>query len=83
MKNLTATEASRRFAEVLDAVEHKHESFIVTRGGRAIAAIGPATSGGGRRLKEVLRRHPPDPDWSEELTSLRRGRLPEERVWPA
>jgi prevent-host-death family protein len=83
MRNLTATEASRRFAEVLDAVEHKHQSFIVTRGGRAIAAIGPAATGGGRALKEVLRRHRADRTWPDDLKALRNDLVAEERNWHA
>jgi prevent-host-death family protein len=34
MKRLSATEAARHFADVLAAVEHRHETFTVTRGGR-------------------------------------------------
>jgi prevent-host-death family protein len=81
MKNLTATEAARHFADVLDAVEHEHETFVVTRGGRVIAAIGPAGGAGGRRLKEVMLKHRPDADWREELHALRRGLVGEERDW--
>jgi prevent-host-death family protein len=81
MKNLTATEAARHFADVLDAVEHDHETFVVTRGGRAVASIGPAGGAGGRGLKQVLLRHRPDAAWHEELKSLREGLVAEERNW--
>jgi prevent-host-death family protein len=81
MKNLTATEAARHFADVLDAVEHDHETFVVTRGGRAIASIGPAAGGGGRGLKEVLMKHRPDAAWSGELKAIREGLVAEERSW--
>jgi prevent-host-death family protein len=81
MKNLTATEAARHFADVLDAVEHEHETFVVTRGGRAIASIGPAGGAGGRGLKQVLLKHRPDAAWRGELKSLREGLVPEERNW--
>jgi prevent-host-death family protein len=81
MKNLTATEAARHFADVLDAVEHDHETFVVTRGGRAVASIGPAGGAGGRGLKEVLLKHRPDGAWPGELESLREGLVAEERNW--
>lgn len=83
MKNLTATEAARHFADVLDAVEHDHETFVVTRGGRAIASIGPAGGAGGRALKEVLLKHRPDAAWRGELDALREGLVAEERNWRA
>jgi len=81
MKNLTATEAARHFADVLDAVEHEHETFVVTRGGRAVASIGPAAGGGGRGLKEVLMKHRPDAAWRGELKATREGLVAEERNW--
>jgi antitoxin (DNA-binding transcriptional repressor) of toxin-antitoxin stability system len=83
MKSLTATEVARHFADVLDAVEHDHETFAVTRGGRVIASIGPAGGAGGRRLKEVLLKHRPDAAWRGELEALREGLVGEERSWRA
>lgn len=53
MKVMTATEASRNFAAVLDAAEHG-ETTVVTRGGRRIAMIGPAPAAPGRVVKEFL-----------------------------
>jgi len=67
----------------LDAVEHDRETFVVTRGGKAIASIGPAKGGGGRELKNVLLRHRPDPDWGGELRILRQNLVPEKRSWRA
>ena len=42
MSEISATEASKRFADMLDAVEHRGETFTVVRRGRAIATIAPA-----------------------------------------
>ena len=81
MKNLTATEAARHFADVLDAVEHRHETFVVTRGGRVVAAIGPAAGAGGRGLKAVLMKHRPDAAWRADLEALRETLVAEERSW--
>lgn len=71
MKQLSATDASRRFSEVLDEVERGGESFVVVRHGRAVATIGPASGGTGEALKEALRANQPDDAWAEDLRELR------------
>ena len=43
MKLISATTASRQFSDLLDAVE-RGESITVTRGGRVIAEISPASN---------------------------------------
>lgn len=73
MKQLSATDASRRFSEVLDNVERAGESYVVVRHGRAVATIGPAGGGTGKALKEVLRTNRPDDGWAGELRELREG----------
>ena len=35
MREISATDASKRFADLLDAVEHRDETFTVVRRGRA------------------------------------------------
>ncbi|GII77565.1 hypothetical protein Sru01_25470 [Sphaerisporangium rufum] len=55
MKVMTATEASRSFAAVLDDAEHG-ETIVVTRGGKQIAVIGPAPTAPGRMVKAFLAR---------------------------
>ena len=71
MKEISATEASRGFAELLDAVEHGGESFLIRRKGRAIARIEPATGASGRAVKDLLATAPHDPGWAGELEALR------------
>ncbi len=72
MDEITATEAARRFSDLLDDVEHRGESFVVTRHGRAVARVEPVTSrSSGRDLLAFLRANPPDPDWIDELRELR------------
>jgi antitoxin (DNA-binding transcriptional repressor) of toxin-antitoxin stability system len=73
MKQLSATEAARRFSDVLDSVESDRETFVVVRHGRVVATIGPALAGTGRALKSALRKHPPDAEWALELRELRDG----------
>ena len=70
MKVITATEASRRFAAVLDEAEHG-EIIVVTRGGRRVAVIGPAPVAAGRAVKDILRRHRRDDDWRDDLRAVR------------
>lgn len=71
MKQLSATDAARRFSNVLDSVESEGESFVVVRHGRPVATIGPADTGTGRAVKDALRAHRPDPGWAAELGELR------------
>jgi prevent-host-death family protein len=71
MHEISATDAARRFADILDAVEHRGEHFTIVRRGRAIAQLGPSAHGRGSEVKAVLRQHAPDPDWREDLESVR------------
>lgn len=74
MSDVTATEAARRFSDLLDAVEHDGRRFTIVRHGRVVAHLGPALAGRGDVAKEVLRSNLPDSAWSSELAELR-GRL--------
>ena len=71
MSEISATEASKRFADLLDAVEHRGESFTVVRRGRVVATIAPAPRGSGADLRRILSQHPPDDRWAEDLHDLR------------
>ncbi|HTT96162.1 MAG TPA: type II toxin-antitoxin system Phd/YefM family antitoxin [Solirubrobacterales bacterium] len=81
MKQLSATDAARRFSDVLDSVESEGETFVVVRRGRAVARIGPADAGTGLALKEALRAHRPDPEWAAELRELRAAVGPAPERW--
>ena len=81
MRQLSATDAARKFSDVLDSVESEGETFVVVRRGRAVATIGPATAGTGRALKDVLRARRPDPDWAGELRELRKAVGPGADPW--
>ena len=71
MRETSATDAARNFAELLDAVEHRGESVIIVRRGRAVARIEPVTSGPGVKVKSLLRRHPADAEWRISLREVR------------
>jgi prevent-host-death family protein len=81
MKDVSATEIARNLSEVLDAVEHSHESFRVTRGGRPIARLVPAEAASGRAAKDLLLRHTADAAWAVDLAEIRSLLVPEERPW--
>lgn len=73
MNELSATEAIRRFADVLDAVERRGESFSIVRDGRPVAMLEPIGRANGRTVLDVLRRSRVDAAWSHELAELRAG----------
>jgi prevent-host-death family protein len=81
LKQLSATDAARRFSEVLDQVERSGESYVVMRHGRAVATIGPTTAGNGKAVKDALRANPPDADWALELRELRESLGPVTDHW--
>lgn len=81
IRRLTATEAARRFSDLLDQVERDGETFVVERRGRAIASIAPTAAVSGRAVKALLRSQPADPRWPRELAELRANLGPEERDW--
>lgn len=71
MAEITATDAARRFADLLDAVEHRGEEFTIVRRGRAVAHLEPSGRGRGEDVRALLGRHRPDPAWAEDLESVR------------
>ena len=61
MRTMTATEASRRFSDLLDAIE-RGETIRITRGNHAVAEIGPAHRRTGADLRAALADIPPPDD---------------------
>ena len=58
MKTMTATEASRHFSDLLDAVE-RGETITIVRGNRPVAEIGPSHRRTGADLRVALADMPP------------------------
>ena len=53
-KKISATEAVRKFSEILSHVQYKEASYIVFRGGKSVASISPVTQPvGSRNLGEL------------------------------
>lgn len=79
MREISATDAARGFAELLDAVEHRGERITVVRRGRAVAHIEPVANGLGSDVKSMLSRHPADAGWLASLRETRELIVTEER----
>jgi prevent-host-death family protein len=71
MPEISATDAARNFADVLDGVEHRHERYTVVRRGRVVAQISPVSGGTGADVKRLLRGAGRDSGWSRDLDELR------------
>ena len=69
--DISATDASKRFSDVLDAVEHRGETFTVIRRGRVVATIAPVVRGRGADLRRIIESCPPDREWAGEQSALR------------
>ncbi len=61
MRTLTATEASRTFSDLLDAIE-RGETVTITRARQPVAEIGPARRRTGADLRAALTDIPPPDD---------------------
>jgi prevent-host-death family protein len=84
MTRISATEASRKFARLLDEVERGGASYVVERRGRAVAEIRPPRTGGTvAGLRAMLRAPVPDPDWVADLQAevAARKALPARDPW--
>ena len=71
MPDVSATDAARNFADLLDAIEHRGEHFTIVRRGKAIAHLEPMNRGLGVDVKALLRRHRPDSAWANQLDEVR------------
>jgi prevent-host-death family protein len=82
MRIVTATEASRSFAALLDEAE-RGETVVVTRGGRRIATIGPAPAANGTALRVLLQAAVSDDTFAADVRAAIDSMVVEEPAWPA
>lgn len=69
MRTMTATEASRKFSDLLDAIE-RGETVRIIRGNRPVAEIGPPRQRTGADLREALAGiEPPDERFADDITA--------------
>jgi prevent-host-death family protein len=61
-KMISATEMVRKFSEILNSVRYRGDSYMIVRGGKPVASIGPIQTPIRERtlgeLKEVLKNIP-------------------------
>jgi prevent-host-death family protein len=79
MAEISATDAARNFADLLDAIEHRGEHFTITRRGKVVAQLEPVGTGRGVDAKRLLAAHRADDDWSSDLASVRELVVPQDR----
>jgi len=82
MRTVTATEASRSFDALLDEAEHG-QTVVVTRGGRRIASIGPASASNGAEVVALLALNTVDEDFAADVLAARDAVALEGPAWPA
>lgn len=69
MRTVTATEASRRFSDLLDAVE-RGETVTIMRGNHPVAEIGPARRRTGADLRAAIAGStPPDDGFARDIAA--------------
>lgn len=79
MRTITATEASRSFSDLLDAIE-RGETITITRGHHPVAEIGPARRRTGADLRAALADStPPDDRFADDIADALAVVTPEER----
>jgi antitoxin (DNA-binding transcriptional repressor) of toxin-antitoxin stability system len=67
MRTMTATEASRNFSDLLDAIE-RGETVTITRGQHAVAEMRPARLRTGADLRAALEQtSPPDDRFAADI----------------
>jgi len=82
IRTVTATEASRSFAAILDEAE-RGNAVVVTRGGRRVATIGSAKGGNGAEVLALLGANPADGDFAADVLAAREAVALEGPAWPA
>jgi prevent-host-death family protein len=82
---VTATQAARNFASLLDEIEHG-ETVVITRDGVPVGRLTPERRTSADRLKAALLDHPADADFADDLVTahsdLRSAFTDEVRGWP-
>jgi prevent-host-death family protein len=84
MRTMSASDVSRRFSAVLDKAE-QGETIIITRGGRRIAVLSPASATNGAALLELVREWGTvdDPTFEDDLAAIRAAVTVGEDPWRA
>lgn len=81
MRTITATQASRSFAALLDGAE-RGETVVITRGGRRVAVIGPSSAGNGADVRALVRGGVVDVDFADDVRAARDAVDDRGPAWP-
>ena len=76
---ITATEAARKFSEILNRVTYKGETFVVERGGRPVCEIAPARTKKftASDFAEMIKSAPrPDDEYFDAVEEIIKNRQP-------
>jgi prevent-host-death family protein len=71
MKRISATEAARNFADVLDRVEQTGETFVIERRGRTVAQISTPPKGNAYEIAALLKGAPFEDTAIEQINAVR------------
>lgn len=87
-QRVTATEAARRFSDLLNRVRYEGETFVIVRGGEEVGQLAPVQPSRPmtlRNLLEILAREAaPDPEFADDLEAIQREQpLAGEAPWPS
>lgn len=82
MRTVTATEASRSFAALLDEAE-RGQTVVITRGGRRIATMGPVTASNGAEVLTLLTTNAVDVNFAADVLAARDAVSLDGPAWPA
>jgi prevent-host-death family protein len=87
-ERVTATEAARKFSDLLNRVRYSHETFVVMRGGEEVAQISPAQPSQPVTLRELIERLRqiglPDSRFAADLEEIQASQPPiGEAPWPS
>lgn len=88
MERVHATEAARRFSDLLSRVQYTDASFLIVRNGEEIALLSRPASGVAPSVRDFLSHlramKRPDKAWASDLEAIQaeQPRLPEDS-WPS
>jgi prevent-host-death family protein len=88
-ERVTATEAARKFSDILNRVHYGHETFVVLRGGEEVAQISPAQPSQPVTLRELIEKlrqmESPDSRFAADLEEVQASQplMGEAPPWPS
>jgi len=83
-KTVTATEAARRFGDLLAEIKHAGRPVEIRKNGEAIATLQPVRRAGGMTLREfaaLWTDGPDDPSFADDLERLNAADQPPANPW--